>query len=429
MKKLITTISALIIAFSLNINKVYAAPPPAPESCSDGVVLMDANTGQILYSKNMDAAYPPASTTKVMTILLTLERCKLDAEVTVGKNPPQIAYAARSSSISLVEGEKVTVKDLLYGLILRSGNDCAETLAEYIGGTSSNFAAIMNARAKELGCTNTNFVNPSGLYDKNHKTSAKDLAIIMSELSKHPEFKTISTTTYYVIPPNNKFASGHPMSNENKIVNYKKYSIDGYEGSKTGWTSESLYSFTAVASRNGQKLVISLVHGKESAFYTDAKNYLDWGFSNFEAVKVYSKGDKVIDYKLEDNKTMPLLASEDYFFTREKGSSDLPKFSYDDENLATKSFKANEAVLTLKFHINDTTLKPLVLKSEQEHTYKPSPLAVLSTKSNSLGKIVKYILLSIFSALVLFVVFALIRKKHRAKKRQVKNYKDYYMYK
>jgi D-alanyl-D-alanine carboxypeptidase len=371
----------------------------------------------------MDAAYPPASTTKVMTALLTLEKCKLDDSVTVGKNPPLIA--ARTSNISLVEGEKVTVKDLLYGLILQSGNDCAETLAEFIGGSSSNFATMMNTRAKELGCTETTFVNPSGLYDKNHKTSAKDLALMMSELSKHPEFKTISTSTYYVIPPNNKFPGGHPMSNENKIVKYNSYHIDGYEGSKTGYTTESAYSFTAVASRNGEKLVVSLLHGAQSLFYTDAKNYLNWGFSNYEKIKLYSKGDVVMDYKLEDNTTMPLLASEDYYYTREKNTTNAPKFTFDDKSIKGKSFKANDPLLKLDFQLDGTTLKPLVLNSKSDHTVKASPLKIISSKSSGAVSAAKYILLGTFIALSLFVVLALIRKKYRIKKRQVRRYKDY----
>lgn len=379
MKKIITILFCLIIAVFMNTTYIFAAATP-PQVCEDGAVIMDATTGDILYSKNMNAAYPPASTTKTMTALLTLELCKLDEVVTVGKNPPKIA--AGTSNISLVEGEKVTVKDLLYGLIFQSGNDCAETLAEYIGSTSSNFVTMMNSRAKKLGCENTNFVNPSGLYDVNHKTSAKDLALIMRELSTHPEFKKISTDIYYIIPPNNKYPKGHPMSNESKIVNLKSYAIPGYEGSKTGYTKESLYSFTAVASRNGQKLIISLVHGQKSAFYSESQALFNYGFSNFELVTLYHKGDTVLNYKVTNDLTIPLLAADDYSYVREKGSKEVPKYTFSKVDFKNKSIKAGEKIISLDFKLGDKTLAPLNLTSSIDHTIKAPLVDTLKNTKN-----------------------------------------------
>lgn len=135
-----------------------------------------------------------------MTALLTLERGNLDDIVTIGRKPP----LAEGSKIYILEGEKIKVRDLLYGLLLASANDCAEALAEYLSGSLDNFSKDMNKRAKELGCTNTNFVNPSGLYNDKHRTSARDLAIIMNELVKQPEYSKIATTLSYNILPTNK---------------------------------------------------------------------------------------------------------------------------------------------------------------------------------------------------------------------------------
>ncbi len=173
---------------------------PNLKIAADGVVLMDSKTGKIIYSKNPDKPYPPASTTKIMTALLTLERGNLDDIVTIGRKPP----LAEGSKIYILEGEKIKVRDLLYGLLLASANDCAEALAEYLSGSLDNFSKDMNKRAKELGCINTNFVNPSGLYNDKHRTSARDLAIIMNELVKQPEYSKIATTLSYNIPPTNK---------------------------------------------------------------------------------------------------------------------------------------------------------------------------------------------------------------------------------
>ena len=189
MKKLITIFfTSLLILF--NIFPAVKAQSNPPAVSADSVVLMDATTGKVLYEKNKNTAYPPASTTKIMTALLVLEKANLEDVVTVSKN----AEMADGSKIYLFQGEEVSVKELLYGLILASANDCAVALAEHISGSTEEFAKLMNERAKSLACKSTNFVNPNGLYDANHKTSAYDLALIMQELTKHEEYKEISTT-------------------------------------------------------------------------------------------------------------------------------------------------------------------------------------------------------------------------------------------
>jgi len=414
MKKITSILASLVIAvFVNNIHSFAAAIPPVVSE--DGVVLMDATTGDIIFSKNMDAAYPPASTTKIMTILLTLELSKLDTVVTVGKNPPKIA--AGTSNVSLVEGEQLTVKDLLYGLILQSGNDCAETLAEHLGATTSNFASMMNKRAKELGCTNTNFVNPSGLYNANHKTSAKHLALIMRELSKHPEFKEISTSLYYVIPPNNKYPKGHPMSNENKILTRRDHAVPGYEGSKTGWTSESLYSFIAVASRNGQKLIVSLVHGKSPTFYSDTQNLFNYGFNNFELVPLYSKGDKVLDYKVTNDLSIPLVAADNYSYVREKGSKLVPAYTFLPVDYKNKSINIGDKMLSLDFTLGDKSLVPLNLNSKIAHTIKAPILTTLTDSKPSNGKFYVALILCVLIFILVVYVALVIKSKHFRRKR------------
>jgi D-alanyl-D-alanine carboxypeptidase len=248
MKKLTALIIFLIMILSpLAVN--VKASSSVPSVSADSAVLMDAETGEILYSKNMNAAYPPASTTKIMTALLTIEKCKLDDVVTVGKEPP----LADGSKIYIFEGEQLKVKDLLYGLLLPSANDCAEALAEHISGSMDKFAVLMNKRAAELGCKNTNFVNPSGLYDENHKTSAYDLALILRELSKHEEFKEVATTLAYKIGVTNKSPVERPLWNENKLIQkYSGYYYPYCIGGKTGYTVQSAHSYVSVAEKDGQ---------------------------------------------------------------------------------------------------------------------------------------------------------------------------------
>lgn len=246
---------------------------------ADSAVLMDGKTGEILYSKNMNTAYPPASTTKIMTALLVLENCKLDDIVTIGNKPPN----TEGNNICLIVEEQFTVKDLLYALILESANDCANALAEHISGSVENFALKMNERAKELGCKNSNFVNPNGLYHKYHKSSARDMALIMRELIKYKEFTEIATTMSYSIPSTNKTVRERLIPNRNKLLikNSGVY-YEGCIGGKTGYTIQSKHSYVAGAVRGNRELIVALVHDQEKKFYEDTIKLFNFGFKKLQ---------------------------------------------------------------------------------------------------------------------------------------------------
>lgn len=365
MKKLITfIISFSLIFFNISNLKIYAKDNP-PTVSSDSVVLMDAATGNILYEKNPDTPYPPASTTKLMTALLTLERTNLDDVVTIGKNPPH----ADGSKIYLYEGEQIKVRDLLYGLLLVSGNDCAEALAEYISGSQDKFAVEMNKRALELGAKDTNFINPSGLYDDKHRTSAKDLALIMRELSKNPEYTKIATTSFYKIPPTNKSTVERPLWNENKLI--QKSSQLYYEwcqGGKTGYTIQSEHSYVATATKNGQKLIVALVHDKSKNYFSDAIALFNYGFNNFDTVRLFSKGDLVTNYT-NGNLNVPLLAAEDFYYVKDKDSTAVPKYNINNKNLLLKFFKAGDIVADATVSLNNKNIGTLKLMSGSSHEF------------------------------------------------------------
>lgn len=366
MKKLFTLVLFLIL---FNTNNVILAKDTPPSVAADSVVLMDAATGTILYSKNMDAAYPPASTTKIMTALLTIENSKMEDTATVSKKVPFVD----GSKIGLFVGEQLPVKDLLYGLLLMSGNDCAEALAEHNSGSIEEFAKLMTKRAKELGCENTNFVNPSGLYDDNHRTSAKDLAIIMKEAMTHPEFREIVATTIYKIPPTNKHPEGINLATENKIM-YKnsKYFYEGAEGGKTGYTVQSRFSYVACASKNGERLIATFVHDENKSYYTDVKALFDYGFKNFELVKLYNKGDFVANFSQGDFQ-MPLIASEDYYYVREKLSDDKPQYTILSADLKDKSFNKGDFVTEASISMKGKQLSNLKLASGINRELKTAP--------------------------------------------------------
>lgn len=418
MKKLIAILLTSLFLF-LNISTTVQAivkSPPAGIS-ADSVVLLDATTGKLLYEKNKDTAYPPASTTKIMTILLVLEHCNLSDVVTVSKN----ASLTEGSRIYLVAGEKLTVKELLYGLVLASANDCAVALAEHVSGSTQKFAKLMNTRADALGCKNTNFVNPNGLYNIKHKTSAYALSLIMQELTKHPEFKVIATTPSYKMAATNKSKIRRPLWNENRLIHKDDPNYyPGSEGGKTGYTTESKHSYIAVATKNGQKLIVALVHDSKKTFFPDSRKLLDYGFSNFELVKQFSKNDVVSKLTLKDGTVLPLLASKDLYIVKAKNSTSTSTTKIKQRDLDLSSVKKGELVDTAVITFGENTY-PLDLTSGINYTKNAPSLkdSILNdTSSSSKKHLIINIVKCIIVALVLLIVF--LRRKSISRRKRIK---------
>lgn len=209
-------------------------------------IVMEVNSKRILHENNSREKKYMASTTKILTALVIINNCNLEDIVTVNKN----TVGVEGSSIYLEEGEKLTVKELLYGLMLRSGNDCAETLAVYCSGNIDNFAKLMNQTAKSLGATNSNFVNPHGLHDDNHYTTAYDLALISCEAMKNSNFKEIVSTKSVDISFSTRGYKRH-LINKNKMLN----EFEGSNGIKTGYTKKAGRCLVSSCIRNGMELV------------------------------------------------------------------------------------------------------------------------------------------------------------------------------
>ncbi|MBC8060455.1 MAG: D-alanyl-D-alanine carboxypeptidase, partial [Clostridiaceae bacterium] len=246
-------------------SNINASAITYPKITSQGAVLMDINNGKILFQKNGHGRYAPASTTKVMTALLALEKCKLDDNVIVGKNPP----LEDGSKIFLTKGEVLTVDQLLYALLLHSANDAALALAEHISGSKEEFAHLMNERANQLGCKDTNFLNPNGLYESKHYTSAYDLAQIASNAMKSSKFREIVSTLSFDIAPTNNHPEIRHLHNENKLLYSQKYKYPNADGIKTGYTIKAKHTYIGSATRNGKTLVVVLLSGVKG-YYKDA---------------------------------------------------------------------------------------------------------------------------------------------------------------
>ena len=426
MKKIFTII---IIAFLLlgnlsrNINAETINPPIVS---GDGIVLMDATTGEILYGKNIDEPFHPASTTKIMTALLTIENTKPDDVVTTSndftiKNHDLI----EGNGISLKNGEQIKVKDLLYALLLPSANDSAVALAEHISGSVPAFAQLMNKRAKELGCTTVNFQNPNGLYDEKHVVSAKDLALILRKLSMYPEFRQIATTTSYSIPPTNKTDPAtsklnRTLRNEDKLVlNGTENYCDGIDGGKTGYTTQSLHSYVAAATRNGHRLIVTIMHSNDQKYFLDANALLNYGFANFNLTKRYSKGDFVTYYKESNGKKIPLVAGKDFYFVSNKTSTSKPSFKFNNNSIIIKKFSKGQQVTNIDLTLDGKPLGKLNLLSGVN--YSPN---FLSSNYNALNLTKTKIINLLMGIFVFILIIALLI--YRKKKSKKKNFKDYF---
>lgn len=255
--------------------------PQGPQIESAAAVVMDVATGTFLYSKNATEKMYPASTTKIMTTLLLVENCDLDDEITFS----DIVYDLEegSSHLGIQPGEKMTLRDAAYGIMLASANDISNGVAEYIGGSLSGFADMMNEKAAELGCVNTHFANPHGLYNDDHYTCAYDMALIAQAAYENPLFREIATTREYTIPKTNLTDEERSFLNHHKMMQkgesyYKKWCTAG----KTGYTSQCLNTLVTYGEKGGKSLVsvVFRVNGADKA-YLESTQILDYGFKNF----------------------------------------------------------------------------------------------------------------------------------------------------
>lgn len=329
MKKVfMVLLTILIISNSMTVS--FAEMDKGPNLNAKAAVLINASTGEVLYNKNMNQKMYPASTTKIMTALLVLENLDLSSTVTIDKETAETGEC----QINLIEGEKVTVEQLLYALLLKSANDAAVALAKEVDGSIPAFADRMNAKAKELGAKNTNFVTPNGLHDDNHYTTAYDLAMITKGAMKNKEFRKIVTTLKYTIPETNK-SDARVLHNPNKLLYSKtKISVNGvlkplkYEGAtgiKNGYTSEAERCLVAGAKRENIELISVVLKTTATGKFADSIALLDYGFENYKSVPAIKKGESLGKIKVIKGavRNVEIVAAKSSYLTRLQNKADL----------------------------------------------------------------------------------------------------------
>lgn len=288
MKRLIPILLCLAIITGLCPATVLAAPawPGGISIGAESGIVMDADSGAVLWGQNINNTYYPASITKVMTALIVLEQCNLDDTITFSYDAVH-NVEKDSSNASISTGDQLSVRECLYALLLKSANEAANALAEHISGSREDFAKLMNKRAKELGCLNTHFSNPSGLNDEAHYTSAYDMALITKVAFNNPTFVEIASTLYHVLPPTKLepeglgISPGHQMLKKNTAYYYSSV-VCG----KTGYTTLAGNTLVTCAERDGMRLVCVILNGSKPQHYKDTKTLLDFGFNNFHSLKI-----------------------------------------------------------------------------------------------------------------------------------------------
>ena len=268
---------ALSLFSNLKMEQVFAEVN-GPEVNGQAYCVMDADTGEVIISKNMDARMYPASITKIMTALIAFEQCKnLDDEITFSETALDISSISSTLHPVAKVGETMSFMDVMYGLMLSSGNECANALAEYTYGDVGTFVEKTNERAQQIGAVNTHFTNPHGLHDENHYTTAKDMDLIFREALKNKDFVKVASTPTYNIPETNKEDSRYCEAGHRMVLG--TIPCEGIIAGKSGRTREAGRTLMTAVERNGRTLVIALLKTNDNNLYGDTQVLIDYGFN------------------------------------------------------------------------------------------------------------------------------------------------------
>lgn len=313
-KKLILLLFVAILSL-MNFSFV-SATSNEPELASKAAILMDTKTGKVIYSKNENEKMYPASTTKIVTAILTLENCNLNEIVTVSYDTV-MSIPDGYSSASLQIGEQLTVEQLLQLLLVHSANDAANALAEYVGGSVDSFVSMMNTKMNELGLSHTHFTNTFGMHDENHYTTAQDLAMIMKYCMKNQDFRKLAGSASCAIPATNKYGTRRYSSTNELIIptnsNYYPYLTSG----KTGYTSQAGDCLVSCSYKDNLELLCVILGGKmingTSTRFSETKSLYQYGYDNYSVRTLLNTNDVVTQIEVsngtKDTKNLDLLAN------------------------------------------------------------------------------------------------------------------------
>ncbi|MDL2280495.1 D-alanyl-D-alanine carboxypeptidase [Selenomonadales bacterium OttesenSCG-928-I06] len=359
-RNLLRFVSCFLLVILLSCSIVIPIYSKDIKISAKSAILMDAETGQILYEKDINQKLPPASTTKILTAIIALESGRLDEIVTVSHS----AASTKGSTLHLYSGQMISLRELITGLLLRSGNDAAEAIAEHLAGSVENFAVLMNTKATLLGAKNSNFINPHGLPENDHLTTTLDLAIITRYALSNSEFSQIVSTKETDI----KWVDESGQIKEGSIRNTNKllWMMPIADGVKTGTTSAAGPCLVASAKKNGQRLIAVVLNDRSR--WRDSFNLLQYGFQNFECIEFSPEGAVISTIPVKKGMS-PMLN----IITNEKASVTIKKEDYPflktDMNLPEEIIAPiykGQKIGELTFYLHDKNIRTVDLVADKD---------------------------------------------------------------
>lgn len=427
-------VAVCILILSVLPLPIYASEVnPLPTINSQAAILIDAKTGKILYEKDAYSTYFPASITKLMTALLAIENLKPTDTITFSQEAIR-SMPPGSSSIGIFPGEQLTVDQALHGLLLMSSNEIANGLAEAVSGSIDQFASLMTKKAKELGCLNTNFVNPHGFHDINHYTTAYDMALIMRELYNNDYFLEIMSHPVYQIPPTNKSSEPRPLSQQHGLMNRIKNSAlyrDDVIGGKTGFHDQAGNTLVTAARRGDIDLIVVTLKGQGVNMYKDTSNLLDYGFNAYHTLELHKTSSVLKTLPVYAVKSGELIEAAQCDVTVGSNESLLISRDIKLRDISTKlnipeylqlGIKEKAKVGTIDYIYANQIIASTDLVASKIH-FVSSPFNVTSPQPSNLVFPLEWLIGIIVVILILILTFAYFRrqsKNHYAKNKRLK---------
>ena len=406
--------------------------PVAPEIVGEAALLIEAESGVVLYEKNSKVSMYPASITKLMTALLVLENCELDEMVPFSAKAV-FSLPAGASHIAINPGEELSVEHCLYGLLLASANEVANALAEHVAGSMDEFAVLMNNRMKELGAKGTNFVNPSGLHADDHYTTCYDMGLLCREIIQDKNFLKINGTASYIIPPTNLQPLKRPINTTHKLLKKGSTNYTGAFGGKTGHTDIAGNTLITFAKRNGMTLICIVMKSDANHVYSDTTALLDYGFSYFKGVNI-SESESSFDF------TQNLINNNDYtLFNNPNPSLSLSEDSYvyipvnaefdDLEYTLSSDSSADNVFSKITYTYNDHFVGEAFLFATASDTPDSSVRIDISEEEPPL-KIIEIlpihiiIFVSILFLIIAFIIYMKVTRVSRIRRKRIRRQKQ-----
>lgn len=407
MKKRLLSLLVIAILVFTSVSPSFAANVKKPSITAEGAVVYCQNTGEIIYSKNKNEKLYPYSVTKMMTVLLAVQNLPLDKEVKISKRAAQEGEA----TMNLQEGEIVTVKDLIYGTLVLSGNDAAWALGEAVSGNMKDFVKLMNKTAKNIGCENTHFTNPNGMHDDQHYTTAYDMLLITKLALSNATIRKAAGTAKYTVDATNK-SKKRTMKTHVPFITDEK---SGFYAGKTGYWSDENCSIVLGYEKKGLQLFVIILDDTKDEREKDVETITDYATKKIEGVKVVGKGKEQGKVRIKHGAKTRLTT-----YTSEVGYAYLPKEASESligtkavmNNDVTAPVKSGDIVGKLEIYVAEDKVNEvdLVVKEDVETGWFPSYLGISNFATVVIG-----VLIVLF--LILRVWIASVRAKNRRRKK------------